>query len=157
MLTHHFSKLDTKRVIASLLILVIVLSMSGIILPVTAEEPQGNNVSWQSQEQTTQNSYDWTNQGWQFGPYPSFSIIFPNGTEVTNDNYIPLNQPFTVRIDIQKSVFVGNATLGQAGLVLNTDLRSDNGTITGHAECKLMYFNSMQQGKLESGKHLERV
>ena len=129
-----------------MLILAIVLSMSGLIVPIAADIPQGNNVSWQSQDQTTQTSYDWTNQGWQFGPYPSFSIILPNGTEITNDNYIPLNQPFTVRIDVQKSVFVGNATLGQAGLSWNTQLRSDNGSITGNADCKLMYVNNIQQG-----------
>ena len=146
MLARPISKINTKRLIATFLILAIVLSMSGLIVPIAADISQGNNVSWQSQDQTTQNSYDWTNQGWQFGPYPSFSIILPNGTEITNDNYIPLNQPFTVRIDVQKSVFVGNATLGQAGLTWNSDLRSDNGTITGHAECKLMYVNIMQQG-----------
>ncbi len=146
MLARPISKLNTKRLIATFLILAIVLSMSGLIVPIAADISQGNNVSWQSQDQTTQNSYDWTNQGWQFGPYPSFSIILPNGTEITNDNYIPLNQPFTVRIDVQKSVFVGNATLGQAGLGWNSDLRSDNGTITGHADCKLMYVNTMEQG-----------
>jgi hypothetical protein len=146
MLVCPISKLNTKRFFATMLILAIVLSMSGLIVPIAADIPQGNNVSWQSQDQTTQTSYDWTNQGWQFGPYPSFSIILPNGTEITNDNYIPLNQPFTVRIDVQKSVFVGNATLGQAGLSWNTQLRSDNGSITGNADCKLMYVNNIQQG-----------
>jgi len=146
MLVCPISKLNTKRFFATMLILAIVLSMSGLIVPISADIPQGNNVSWQSQDQTTQNSYDWTNQGWQFGPYPSFSIILPNGTEITNDNYIPLNQPFTVRIDVQKSVFIGNATLGQAGLSWNSQLRSENGTITGNADCKLMYVNNIQQG-----------
>ncbi len=114
MFTHPVSKLNTKRFVATLLILAIVLSMSGFVLPISADVAQGNNVSWQSKEQTTQTSWDWTNQGWQFGPYPTYAIILPNGTEITNDNYVPLNTPFTVRIDIQKSIFVGNATLGQA-------------------------------------------
>ena len=140
------SKLNTKRLVATLLILAIVFSMSSFVTPISADIPQGNNVSWQSNEQTTQTSWDWTNQGWQFGPFPSFAIILPNGTEITNDNYVPLNSPFTVRIDIQKSIFVGNSTLGQAGLICNTNLRSDNGTSTGNADCKLMYVNNIQQG-----------
>ena len=37
--------------------------------------PQGNNVSWQSQQNTTQDSWNWTSQGWQFGPIPTFTIF----------------------------------------------------------------------------------
>ena len=148
MLDNPVSKINTNRFFATLLILVIVLSMSGFILPIVADVPQGNNVSWQSTDQTTQSSWDWTNQGWQFGPYPSFTIILSNGTEITNDNYVPLNTPFTVRIDVQKSVFVGNSTLGQAGLNLNNNLLSENGTATGNAQVKLTYINNIQQGNL---------
>jgi hypothetical protein len=144
MLSRPFSKLNTNRLFATFLILAIVLSMSGLVVPTAADFPQGNNVSWQSQEETTQNTWNWTSQGWQFGPYPTFNIILSNGTEVTNDNYIPLDQVFTVRLDVQKSIFVGNATLGQAGLNWNTDLRLQNGSSTGNANARMVYVNSLQ-------------
>jgi hypothetical protein len=129
----------------SLLLITMVCSMV-MSLPLAASDvPQGNNVSWQSQNDTTQNSWNWTNQGWQFGPYPTFSLILANGTIVTDDNYIPIGQVFTAQIDIQKNIFTGNATLGQAGLNWGTNIISQNGTITGNANCNMMYVNSMQQ------------
>ena len=45
----------------------------------------------------------------------------------------------------KKSIFVDNASLGQAGLQWMTDMRSQNGTITGNANCRMMYVNNMQQ------------
>jgi hypothetical protein len=118
--------------------------MAIFVPPAASDVTQGNNVSWQSQDETTQNSWDWTNQGWQFGPFPTFTVILDNGTEVTDDNYIPINQQFIARMDIQKSIFVGNATLGQAGLYWGTDLRSQNGSVAGNANCNMMYVNSLQ-------------
>jgi hypothetical protein len=136
--------------ISTFLVLSIIFSMA-FLTPTKAvdpiqqqNEPQGNNVSWQSQQNTTQDSWNWTSQGWEFGPSPTFTILQQNGTEVTDTNYIPLGQVFTVRIDVQKSIFVGNATLGQAGVQWMADLRSENGTITGSANCRMMYVNVMQ-------------
>ncbi len=150
MLPIRFSKKRSKTIISSLLAITIIFSMA-FLTPIKAADtnppqnlPQGNNVSWQSQQNSTQDSWNWTSQGWEFGPYPTFALLLQNGTEVTDPNYIPLGQPFTVRIDIQKSVFVGNSTLGQAGLQWNTELRSQNGTTTGNANCNMMYVNQMQ-------------
>jgi hypothetical protein len=144
------SKKKTKNLISSLLILSIFFSLV-ILGPTKAADPiqqpnqaEGNNVSWQSQQNTTQESWNWTSQGWQFGPIPTFIIILQNGSVVTDTNYIPLGQTFTTQIDVQKSIFVGNATLGQAGLQWNADLRSDNGTITGNANARMMYVNMME-------------
>ncbi len=81
--------------------------------------------------------------------YSNFHYFQQNGTEVTDSNYVPLGQPFTVRIDVQKSIFVGNATLGQAGLQWMGDLRSDQGTITGSANCRMMYVNSLQYNNIK--------
>src|SRR3989304_10391350 len=101
MLAVHISRKNLKQLTGSLLLITIIASMASIIPLASTDIPVGNNVSWQSQEETIQNNYNWTNQGRQFGPYPSFALILPNGTEITNDNYIPLGQTFTVRIDIQ--------------------------------------------------------
>jgi hypothetical protein len=146
MFAPHISKEKTKQLTGSLLALTIMFSMALLVPLASSDTSVGNNVSWQSQDETTQNNWDWTNQGWQFGPYPTFSIILQNGTELTNDNYIPLGQTFTVKIDIQKSIFVGNATLGQAGLNWGIDIRAQNGSITGNANCNMNYINSIQTG-----------
>ena len=146
----NFRRKTRKSIASGLLVLAIVLSMA-FFAPIKASEanppqnlPQGNNVSWQSQQNTTQDSWNWTSQGWEFGPYPSFALLLQNGTEVADSNYIPLGEAFTVRIDVQKSVFVGNATLGRAGMQWNADLRSQNGTITGNANCRMYYVNSLE-------------
>ena len=142
----HISKLIAKQLASIFLLSSIIFSMAFLLPSVSGDMPLGNNVSWQSQEETTQNDWHWTNQGWAFGPFPTFSIILANGTKVEDaNNYIPLDQLFTVQIDIQKSIFVGNATLGQAGLNWNVDLRSQNGSTTGNANCKMMYVNTIQQ------------
>ena len=155
MIAISFNKKKTKNLISSLLVLSIIFSMA-FLTPIKAfdplqqqNEPQGNNVSWQSQQNSTQDSWDWTSQGWQFGPIPTFTIFLQNGTVVTDTNYIPLGQTFTTLIDVQKSIFVGNATLGQAGLQWNGDLRSENGTITGNANVRMMYVNMMQYNNFD--------
>jgi len=133
-----------------MLILTIIFSIS-MLIPVKAQEPpppqdqfDGNYVSWSSQQNTTQDIWSWTNQAWEFGPYPNFAIYLENDTEVTDFNFIPLGEPFTVVIIVQKSIFVGNTTLGRAGLQWNTDLRTQNGTISGNANCRMVYINKME-------------
>src|SRR4030067_3434848 len=103
----------------------------------------GTSVSWTSQQNTTQDIWSWTNQAWEFGPYPNFAIYLQNGTEVTDVNFIPLGVPFKVVINIQKNIFMGNTTLGRAGRQWNTELRTQNGTISGNANCRMIYINKM--------------
>jgi hypothetical protein len=140
-----------------MLILTIILSMS-ILNPVKAQElppptqnpPPNQNqfngtfVSWSSQQNTTQDTWNWTNQAWEFGPYPNYAIYLQNGTEVSDVNFVPLGEPFRVVINIQKSIFMGNTTLGRAGLQWNTELRTQNGTISGNANCRMIYINRME-------------
>ena len=103
----------------------------------------GTYTSWSQQQNTTLDSWNWTNQAWEFGPYPNYAIYLENGTEVTNVNFVPLGVPFKVVMNIQKSIFIGNTTLGRAGLQWNTELRTPNGTITGNANCRMVYINKM--------------
>lgn len=112
--------------------------------PDMMDQTEGNQVSWERQENTTTDTWDSSSQAWEFGPYPSFSIFLQNGTEVTDANYVPLGEPFLIVISVQKSIFVGNSTLGQAGLQWNTQIYSQNGTLTGNAFCRVTYINSMQ-------------
>src|SRR4030066_1069617 len=146
-----------KRILRlAILILTILLSIS-MLYPVKAQNlppptqnspPQdqfnGTSVSWTSKQNTTQDIWSWTNKAWEFGPYPNFAIYLQNGTEVTDFNFIPLGEPFTVVINIQKNIFVGNTTLGRAGLQWNTELRAQNGTTNGNANCRMVYINKME-------------
>ena len=144
----------------TILLLTIIFSISTIIGPAyaldgdgTVQAPSpapdqsqfnGTYTSWSQQQNTTLDSWNWTNQAWEFGPYPNYAIYLDNGTEVTNTNFIPLGVPFKIVMSIQKSIFVENATLGRAGLQWNTDLRTPNGTITGNANTRMVYVNRMQ-------------
>jgi len=100
-------------------------------------------IAWSKQQNTTQENWSWMNQAWEFGPYPRFAIYLQNGTEVTDTNYIPLGEPFKAVITVKKTIFTGNKTLGRAGLQWHAEIRSQNGTITGNANCKMVYVNKM--------------
>ena len=108
------------------------------------EKPiNGTFIFWDKEHNTSQDSWSWLSQAWEFGPYPSFTIYLQNGTEVTDSNYIPLDEPFKIVIDVKKTIFTGNMTLGRAGINWHTKLRTKNGTETGYAHCRMVYINEM--------------
>ena len=144
MFSIHLSRKKATRTITANLLLILVFSMAFSLPLAASDTTPGNNISWQTQETTTNSSWNWTNQGWPFGPYPTFAVVLQNGTELTDNNYIPIGQPFTIRMDIQKNIFVGNATLGQAGINWNVMLMSQNGTPSGNANCFMNYVNGLQ-------------
>src|SRR3990172_7881286 len=145
---------------SAILLLTIIFSISATVGPAYAQvgdgtlqapppapnqsQFNGTYTSWSKQQNTTLDSWNWTNQAWEFGPYPNYAIYLENDTEITNTNFIPLGVPFKVVMNIQKSVFIGNSTLGRAGLQWNTELRTQNGTITGNANCRMVYINRME-------------
>ncbi len=103
----------------------------------------GTMIFWDEQHNTTQDSWGWSSQAWEFGPYPSFAIYLMNGTEVTNANFIPLGEPFITVITVQKNIFTGNVTLGRAGLNWHMDILSQNGSYAGFADCRMVYVNEI--------------
>jgi hypothetical protein len=108
------------------------------------EEPiNGTFIFWDKEHNTSQDSWSWLSQAWEFGPYPSFAIYLQNGTEITDSNYVPLGEPFKIVIDVKKTIFTGNMTLGRAGLNWHTELRTKNGSETGYAHCRMVYINEM--------------
>ena len=147
-----------KRSLQSAILLLIILLSITTLYPVHAQDLNpptqnpppnqtsynGTSVSWSTQQATTYDTWNWTNQAWEFGPYPNYAIYLQNGTEVSDVNFVPLGEPFRVVINIQKSIFMGNTTLGRAGLQWNTELRTQNGTISGNANCRMIYINRME-------------
>jgi len=142
-----------KPTYLTLLILTLIILPNIWTTHITAQGPEppppketqfnGTMISWSKQQNTTQENWSWTNQAWEFGPYPRFAIYLQNGTEVTDANCISLGEPFKIVIIVQKTIFTGNNTLGRAGLQWHTEIRSQNGTVTGNANCKMVYVNQM--------------
>jgi hypothetical protein len=147
-----------KRACLSISTLILILFSTSLIIPIPAQPPEkpseeepwwkkeqfnGTFIQWDKQQEMFKDSWSWLSQAWEFGPYPSFKIYLQNGTEVTDANYIPLGDLFKVVIDVKKSIFIGNTTLGQVGLNWHAKLRSENGTELGEANCRMFYVNEM--------------
>jgi hypothetical protein len=47
-------------------------------------------------------------------------------------------------MNVQKNIFMGNTTLGRAGLQWHMELRTQNGTTMGQANCRMVYVNKME-------------
>jgi len=108
------------------------------------ERFNGTFIHWDKQTEEFDESWSWLSQTWEFGPYPTYKIFLQNGTEVIDTNCIPLGENFNVIINIKKTVFTGNVTFGRAGLDWHAELRSQNGTHTGEAHCRMFYVNEME-------------
>jgi hypothetical protein len=149
-----------KRALVTLLTLIMILCSSTLIIPVSAqgkppEKPpeespwwkkekfNGTFIHWDKEQNMSQESWNSSSQAWEFGPYPTFAIYLQNGTEVTDTNYIPLGEPFKAIIDVKKTIFTRNVTLGRAGLNWQANLLAQNGTETGSANCRMVYVNQM--------------
>jgi len=147
------------RILLSAFLFITTLTSTIWFTPLKAQEPKpqpenppphqnrqfnGTYISWQKEENTTKENWNWRNQAWEFGPYPTFRIYLQNGTEVTDTNFIPLNTLFKTVIYVQKNIFTGNATLGRAGLQWHTELRTQNGTITGNADLRMVHIHKME-------------
>ena len=149
-----------KRACLTFTTLILILFSTSLIIPVPAqekppEEPpkeppwwkeegfNGTLIFWDKEQESLEDSWSWLSQAWEFGPYPTFRIYLQNGTEVNDTNCIPLGELFTVVIDIKKTIFTGNMTLGRAGLNWHADLRSENGTEIGFADCRMVYVNEI--------------
>jgi len=154
--------MKTQRALAriSTLFIVILLTTSFVVAVPAQEEPKeedhgewepwwkqesfnGTFIHWDKQREEFRDSWSWLSQTWEFGPYPTFKIYLQNGTEVTNSNFIPLGENFTILIDVKKTIFTGNTTLGRAGLDWHKELREENGTHIGEAHCRIFYINEM--------------
>jgi len=163
-----------KRVCLTFVTLILILFSSTLIIPISAqeeppEEPSeeapwwkeegfnGTLIHWDKQQETFDDSWSWVNQAWEFGPYPSFRIYLQNGTEVNDTNCIPLGELFTVVIDVKKTIFTRNMTLGRAGVNWNADVRSENGTEIGFAQCRMVYVNEINTNYWNESKtwHIE--
>jgi|GEM_PF-1952593 len=147
-----------KQTPLTLGLLLLIFFSTCIIIPSSAQEeppedpPQdppfvegfnGTLVRWDQQQEVFEDSWSWLSQSWEFGPYPTFAMFLQNSTEVVDTNFIPLGELFKVVINVKKTIFTENTTLGRAGVHWNTQLRSENGTEIGMANCRMVYTNEI--------------
>ncbi|MDQ1279866.1 MAG: hypothetical protein QG670_1128 [Thermoproteota archaeon] len=112
----------------------------------------GTTVSWAEEDNSTVDTSSWKNTMWQFGPYPTYQILLKDGTPVTDVNFIPVDEQFTVVINVQNGIFSENETLGAAGLNWNTNiLNSTNPQQTlGSAHARMTYVNCLVGSNVKS-------
>src|SRR3990170_6368539 len=100
------------NILLSAILITITLTSAVMFKPLQAQKPEpppqgdkhspprpdlqfnGTYISWDKQENTTQENWNWRNQAWEFGPYPTFHIYLSNGTEITDANFIPVGATF---------------------------------------------------------------
>src|SRR3989337_1811192 len=89
------------NILLSAILITITLTSAVMFKPLQAQKPEpppqgdkhspprpdlqfnGTYISWDKQENNTQENWNWRNQAWEFGPYPTFHIYLSNGTEIT--------------------------------------------------------------------------
>ena len=81
------------------------------------EEPEFENLTradWTIWHATENYTWSWKSINWPFGPFARYVIYYKNGTEVTEDKWIPLGEQIIINVTIPKTLFESNRTLGTA-------------------------------------------
>lgn len=72
----------------------------------------GTNVWWESYDRNSTDQFEYDERNWVFSPYPEFSLYHSNGSKIDQDSYIEIQQWTRISVEINKSLFVNNAELG---------------------------------------------
>lgn len=104
---------------------------------------EGIEASWEKEHESEIDDWNWRNIAWEFGPYPTYTVYLANGTEVLDNNFIPLEENFTVIIKVKKDIFTGNEALGGAALNWHFDIVNvtDPMDTLGWANIRMEYLN----------------
>jgi hypothetical protein len=117
---------------------ILVVSIKGDEVP----SNQANEiVSWQNQTNQTQTTTTNTRQNWLYGLNSDFNILHENGTKITGDDYIKLQQTFILRMELKKSLFTENTTLGAVSVIWQGNYKAENGTIIGSSSMTMTYIS----------------
>jgi len=69
-------------------------------------------VEWEKWNYSDIFSWYWRDEMWEFGPFAYFEVFYYNGSEITEDDWIPLGELIIINITIPKNLFTENHTLG---------------------------------------------
>ena len=78
-------------------------------------QDNGTDVWWYSAENSSSDEWSWDNKNWLFGPSPSFEVFHENGTLLTKDSYVEINDKVIITVTIPRGIF-DNTGLGQVNL-----------------------------------------
>ena len=84
-------------------------------------------ITWNTETGSNSNSYTWSDSAWEFGPTPSYSLTYENGSLIKKFDVVkkgPTNK-FIVDINVPKDALAG-VNLSQAGFYLDYSLTDPN-------------------------------
>ena len=118
------------------------------VLPVLAQpdnDPteEGTHISWETDHQSEADSSDWRSLTWEFGPYPRYVILLANGTMVTDFNFIPVGEDFSIIINVKKEIFQADHILGGVAINFHMELVNQTSSLDhlGWADARMEYVN----------------
>ncbi|MHA2058147.1 MAG: hypothetical protein ACXACG_03600 [Candidatus Thorarchaeota archaeon] len=65
---------------------------------------EGTNVDWYTDTGDYNDTWTWSNNYWLFGPRANYELFYNNGSQIHEEDFIPLNEEITWRINIPKSI-----------------------------------------------------
>lgn len=89
--------------------------------PVSSEVAAADNATakpelrvwWEKYNESWGDMWEFEDIAWEFGPTPRFKIYYSNGTEVKEDDWIPLYEPIQMNVTIPRTVFRTGYDLGE--------------------------------------------
>jgi hypothetical protein len=65
---------------------------------------EGTNVDWYTDTGDYNDTWTWSNNNWLFGPRASYELFYDNGSQIHEEDFIPLDEEITWRINIPRSI-----------------------------------------------------
>ena len=65
---------------------------------------EGTNVDWYTDTGDYNDTWTWSNNYWLFGPRASYELFYNNGSQIHQEDFIPLGEEITWRINIPKGI-----------------------------------------------------
>ncbi|MFW9836083.1 MAG: hypothetical protein ACFFE7_01080 [Candidatus Thorarchaeota archaeon] len=76
-------------------------------IDVVVPADEGTNLDWYTDTGNYNDTWTWSNNYWLFGPRANYELFFNNGSQIHDDDYVPINEEITWRINIPKSILRG--------------------------------------------------
>ncbi|MBD3404797.1 MAG: hypothetical protein GF411_01520 [Candidatus Lokiarchaeota archaeon] len=73
--------------------------------PYIPHSENGTYVSWNQDANSTSDEWSWENKNWLFGPSPRFEIYNSTGHLMQMDEYVNVEEWFTIKVIVPKNVF----------------------------------------------------
>ncbi|MGD9395400.1 MAG: hypothetical protein PVJ05_03135 [Candidatus Thorarchaeota archaeon] len=77
-----------------------------LIEPVKQAVPadEGTNLDWYTDTGSYNDTWTWSNNYWLFGPRANYELFYNNGSQIHQEDFIPIGEEITWRINIPRSI-----------------------------------------------------